>query len=85
MLRAAAGIFLVLWAPFVLFAGVKALSVESAEPNGWVVTQMYLRQIEPPSAIRAAVVVLAGVMLLIWPARRRSKQAPPAISTPVAK
>ena len=85
MLRAAAGIFLVLWAPFVLFSNVSVMRVESAEPNGWVVTQLYLKQIEPQMAIRAAVVVLAGVMLLIWPARRRAKQAKSDVPTPAAK
>ena len=72
MLRAAAGIFLILWAPFVLFTGMKAMAVEGAfPPNGWVITEMYLGQIQATYALRAAVVLFAGVVLLVWPAKPR--------------
>ena len=72
MLRATAGIFLILWAPFVLFTGVKALAVEGPfAPNGWVITELYLGQIQASYALRAAVVLFAGVVMLVWPAKPR--------------
>jgi hypothetical protein len=85
MLRAAAGIFLILWAPFVLFTGVKAITVEGPfSTNGWVITELYLGQIQASYALRAAVVLFAGVMLLIWPARGRGAAKPVAAAPAVA-
>jgi hypothetical protein len=74
MLRAAAGIFLVLWAPFVLFSGVPEPRAMGPMPSsGWVVIQEYVKSIQPQYALRAGVVVVAGVMLLVWPAKARRK------------
>jgi hypothetical protein len=76
MLRGATGMFLLLWAPFVLFNGVVPQPLEGRDANsGWAVTEVYLRQIQPTMAIRAAVVLLAGVMMMMWPARGRVTSA----------
>jgi hypothetical protein len=76
MLRAVAGIFLVLWAPFVLFTGVPTLRIEGPPtPGGWTVTELYLKQIRPEFAVRAAIVLLSGVMMLMWPARAKKSKS----------
>jgi hypothetical protein len=44
-----------------------------ADP-GWSIFESYSRRITPPSAFRAAVVFAAGLVLVIWPAKKERLQ-----------
>ena len=74
MARVLAGVTLLLWAPFILAgSGVTWNPAQPwARPDWSIAVDDFLGRIDTIHALRAAVVFVAGVLLLLWPARVRS-------------
>ncbi|HEY7118482.1 MAG TPA: serine/threonine-protein kinase [Tepidisphaeraceae bacterium] len=72
MLRVVAGAAMLIWAPFILASyGIDWTVTEvHLRPIGRDFWQPFVQQVTPHLLIRAAVVQVAGILLLLWPARQ---------------
>jgi hypothetical protein len=87
MLRAVAGIGLVAWAPFMVASpGINWAASTDRVANFWQVWQTVAERVSPDVATRAAILLVAGVLLLLWPTRptrpTRHATLPAPVDTP---
>jgi hypothetical protein len=83
MLRAVAGIGLLAWAPFMVArAGINWTASTDRVVNGWQVWQTVAERVPSELAVRATILLVAGVLLLLWPATRKRPATAAAPAAP---
>jgi hypothetical protein len=86
MLRAVAGIGLLAWAPFmVAHQGINWTASTDRVVNGWQVWETVAQRVSPDVATRAAILIVAGVLLLLWPTHRKRPATAAAAAAPAPK
>jgi cell division protein FtsW (lipid II flippase) len=83
MLRAVAGIGLLAWAPFMVArAGINWTASTDRVVNGWQVWQTVAERVPSELAVRATILLVAGILLLLWPATRKRPATTAAAPAP---